>query len=441
MTRHIIIVGAVAGGATCASQIRRLDKDSDITIYEKDAHMSFANCGLPYYLGNVVEDRDDLLPETPESFKSQRNINVHLKHEVIEVNTDKQTVTVLDKTSNEQFEKHYDALILSPGARARQFDFDCPHLFSLRNMEDTDAIESYIQHNDVKRVLVVGAGYVSLEVLDNMYERGLHPTLIHRSESVNKLMDQDMNDVIFEALNARNIPYRLNEEIQSIDGHSVTFTSGKVESYDMVITGIGVLPNSDFLQSSGIELNDKGYISVNDYFQTSVSNVYAIGDIATHRYRHVNLEAHVPLAWGAHRAASIVAEHLTQDDVTPFKGFIGANIVRFFDYTLASTGVSPGELDAFNYQTIDVQNGTHAGYYPENTPVHLRVYFDQSTRQIIRACATGQQGVDKRIDVLTMAMMHQAKIDDLVEFEVAYAPPYSHPKDLINMIGYKAKNK
>ena len=437
--QKIIVVGAVAGGATSASQIRRLDPESDITVYEKDRHMSFANCGLPYYLGNVVSSRDQLLPMTPEKFKEKKNITVKLQHEVVRVDTERQIIEVKDHTTGNMIEDHYDILLLSPGARARRLDFDVPHLFTLRNMEDTDAIENYITSHNVQRVLLIGAGYVSLELLENMYERGLSPTLIHRSEAINKLMDQDMNAAILSELEARHIPYRLNEEVTAIDGHTVTFKSGAVEDYDMIIAGVGVQPNSEFLHSSGITIDDKGYIPVNDRFQTNIPNVYAVGDIATSHYRHVDLPAHVPLAWGAHRGASVVAEQIAGNQDITFQGFVGANIVKFFDYTLASTGVALADLEHFDYAMVEVENGTHAGYYPNNTPVHLRAYYDKQTRRLLRAAAVGKTGVDKRIDVLSMAMMHRATIDDLTEFEVAYAPPYSHPKDLINMLGYKAR--
>lgn len=437
--QKIIVVGAVAGGATSASQIRRLDSESDITVYEKDRHMSFANCGLPYYLGNVVSSRDQLLPMTPEKFKEKKNITVKLQHEVVRVDTKRQIIEVKDHETGNTTEDHYDILVLSPGARARRLDFDAPHLFTLRNMEDTDAIENYITSHNVQRVLLIGAGYVSLELLENMYERGLSPTLIHRSDAINKLMDQDMNAAILSELKARHIPYRLNEEVTAINGHTVTFKSGAVEDYDMIIAGVGVQPNSEFLQSSGITIDEKGYIPVNDRFQTNIPNVYAVGDIATNHYRHVDLPAHVPLAWGAHRGASVVAEQIAGNKDVTFQGFIGASIVKFFDYTLTSTGVALADLEHFDYAMVEVKNGTHAGYYPNNTPVHLRAYYDKQTRRLLRAAAVGKTGVDKRIDVLSMAMMHRATIDDLTEFEVAYAPPYSHPKDLINMLGYKAR--
>lgn len=440
MMYKIIVVGAVAGGATCASQIRRLDKDSEITIFEKDRDMSFANCGLPYYIGNVVNERKDVLPLTPSVFKEKKNITVKTYHEVIAINDQSQTVTVLNRENGEKFETHYDKLILSPGASANSLGFDSDFIFTLRNMEDTDAIDQFIDKHHVKKALVVGAGYISLEVLENLHARGLDVTLIHRSEKVNKLMDQDMNQAIFDELNRHNIPYRLNEEITDIRDHQVTFKSGVQEDFDLIIEGVGTYPNSKFIESSNINLDDKGFIVVNDKFETNIPNIYALGDVITSFYRHVNLSANVPLAWGAHRGASIIAEQLAGNPKITFKGYLGSNIVKFFDYTFASVGIKPEELVKFDYEMVEITGGTHAGYYPGNTDIHLRVYFDKHNRQLLRAAAVGKQGVDKRIDVLSMAMMTGLTVDALTEFEVAYAPPYSHPKDLINMIGYKSRD-
>ncbi|HCY7905204.1 TPA: CoA-disulfide reductase [Staphylococcus aureus] len=417
----IVVVGAVAGGATCASQIRRLDKESDIIIFEKDRDMSFANCALPYVIGEVVEDRKYALAYTPEKFYDRKQITVKTYHEVIAINDERQTVTVLNRKTNEQFEESYDKLILSPGASANSLGFESDITFTLRNLEDTDAIDQFIKANQVDKVLVVGAGYVSLEVLENLYERGLHPTLIHRSDKINKLMDADMNQPILDELDKREIPYRLNEEIDAINGNEITFKSGKVEHYDMIIEGVGTHPNSKFIESSNIKLDRKGFIPVNDKFETNVPNIYAIGDIATSHYRHVDLPASVPLAWGAHRAASIVAEQIAGNDTIEFKGFLGNNIVKFFDYTFASVGVKPNELKQFDYKMVEVTQGAHANYYPGNSPLHLRVYYDTSNRQILRAAAVGKEGADKRIDVLSMAMMNHLTVDELTEFEVAYA--------------------
>ncbi|OHO71584.1 CoA-disulfide reductase [Staphylococcus sp. HMSC036D05] len=435
----IVIVGAVAGGATCASQIRRLDKESEIVIFEKDRDMSFANCALPYYIGEIVNERDNVLACTPETFYQKKQIKVKTYHEVIEINDDKQTVTVCNRQSGETFEEAYDTLILSPGASANSLGFESDIAFTLRNFEDTEAIDQFISETDAKHALVVGAGYISLEVLENLHERGLNVTLIHRSNHINKLMDQDMNQPIIDELEKRNISYRFNEEISKIDQHQVTFTSGKVENYDLIIEGVGTHPNSKFIQSSNVQLDEHGFVPVNDKFQTNIPNIYALGDVITSFYRHVDLQAQVPLAWGAHRGASIIAEQLVGDTSISFKGYLGSNIVKFFDYTLASVGVKPNELDHFNYEMVEVKQGTHAGYYPGNTPLHLRVYFEKDSRKLLRAAAVGQEGVDKRIDIMSMAMMNQMTVDELTEFEVAYAPPYSHPKDLINMIGYKAR--
>lgn len=437
----IVVVGAVAGGATVASQIRRLDQESEIVVFEKDRDMSFANCALPYYLGNVVDSRDKVLEATPEAFYDSKNIIVKTYHEVTSINDDSQTITVYDHVHDTSFEEHYDTLILSPGCSANSLNLNSPIAFTLRNMEDTDAIEAFIEQQNVKKALVVGTGYIGLEILDNLYERGITPTLIHRSTHINKLMDQDMNQAIIDEMDKRQIAYRFNEEITKVDGKKVYFSSGKAETFDLIIEGVGVKPNSGFIQSSNITLDDKGYIPVNDQFQTNIPNIYALGDIITSHYRHVDLNAHVPLAWGAHRGASIIAEQLAGNPKVKFKGFLGSNIVKFFDFTFASVGLSPQELKHFDYSIVEVNQGEHAGYYPGNKNLHLRVYFDKANRRIIRAAAVGEKGVDKRIDVLSMAMMQKLTIDELTEFEVAYAPPYSRPKDIINMIGYKARNK
>jgi len=437
----IVVVGAVAGGATAASQIRRLDQESEITVFEKDRDMSFANCALPYYLGNIVESRDQVLEATPESFYDTKQIIVKPYHEVTSINDVAQTITVYDRTQDHTFDVNYDSLILSPGCSANTLNLNSDIAFTLRNMEDTDAIDNFIEDNKVKKALVIGAGYIGLEIIDNLYERNIEPTLIHRSTHINKLMDEDMNQPIIEEMKKRSIDYRLNEEVSKVNGNEVHFTSGKVEHYDLIIEGIGVKPNSSFIKASNVQLDDQGYVPVNDYFQTNIPNIYALGDIITSHYRHIDLSAHVPLAWGAHRGASVIAEQLAGDSSIHFKGYLGSNVVKFFDYTFASVGLSPQELSNFDYETVEANQGERAGYYPGNTKLHLRVHFDKSNRRILRAAAVGKHGADKRIDVLSMAMMHKLTIDELTEFEVAYAPPYSRPKDIINMIGYKARNK
>jgi CoA-disulfide reductase len=283
--------------------------------------MSFANCGLPYYLGNVVDSRDKLLATTPETFYEKKNITVKTHHEVTAIDDVNQTVTVYNHLTSESTTVPYDKLILSPGCSANKLPLDSEIVFTLRNMEDTDAIDDFIITNNVQSALVVGAGYISLEVLDNLHYRGIDTTLIHRSTQINKLMDQDMNQPIFDELNSKNITYHLNEEISNVEGNKVTFKSGKEASYDIIITGV----------------------------------------------RHVNLRAHVPLAWGAHRGAGIIAEQIAGNSDIRFKGYLGANIVKFFDYTLASSGINPQELSNFDYEMLEINAGKHANYYPGNS--------------------------------------------------------------------------
>lgn len=436
----IVIVGGVAGGATFASQLRRLDKESEIVIFEKDRDVTFANCGLPYAIGNVLDDNDALLAYTPQQFKDKKDVTVYTYHEVTAINDQTNTITVLNRKTDETFETSYDTLVLSPGASANSLGFNSELVFTLRNLEDTDAIDQFIKENNPRRALVIGAGYISLEVLENLYVRNIQPTLIHRSEHVNKLMDQDMNQAIFDELDKRDIPYRLNEEVKSIDGHQVTFISGKVEQYDLIIEGVGTHPNTAFIESSNVSLDKNGFIPINDTFQTNIPNIYALGDAITSHYRHVDLPVQVPLAWGAHRAASIISEQLAGDQSIQFKGFLNSSIVKFFDYTFTSVGVKESELKHFDYEKVDVEWGAHANYYPDNHTLKLRVYYERQSRKIIRAAAVGIKGADKRIDILSMAMMNNMTIDDLTDFEVAYAPPYSHPKDFINMAGYKAQS-
>lgn len=282
----IIVIGAVAGGATVASQIRRLDNESEIVVYEKDRDMSFANCGLPYYLGQVVEDRDYMLSATPEQFKEKKNITVKTFHEAIALNDKEKTITIKNHETGETFEDKYDQLILSPGCRANQLPVQSDRLFTLRNLVDTDKIEQFIEEKNVQSALIIGAGYVSLEILENLYYRGIDVTWIHRSDHINKSMDKDLNQSIFDEIEDRAINYRLNEEVTNVEDRTVSFKSGKVEEYDLIIAGVGIKPNSDWLQSSSVQLNDKGYIPVNEFFETNVQDVYALGDVIETFYRH-----------------------------------------------------------------------------------------------------------------------------------------------------------
>jgi len=435
----IIVVGAVAGGATSASQIRRMLTDAQINIYEKDRDMSFANCGLPYYLGEVFTERERLLQATPDSFNDQKNITVKTKHEVTAVNPQRRTVTVYNHDSEESFEDNYDALILSPGCRpiSMAATQGSSIVFPLRNLEDTDAIEQYIDSHHVQKALIIGAGYIGLEMVENFKHRGLDVTLTSRSEHIMKAMDQQFIPLLKNIIVEQQVHLILGDELAQLNGNEVTFKSGHKESFDIIIEAIGITPNTEFLTDSGIELNDRGYIKVNDYFETSIDGIYALGDAIETFYRHTKDKTTVALAWGAHRAANLIAGNLSGDK-QPFKGLLATNIVRFFDYTIASVGISESALQSYDYEHINYQQKNHANYLPDARVTSVSVYYRKDNRQLLRACVFGQEGVDKRIDIIATAMGLGATVDDFKDIEIAYAPPYSSPKDIVNMIGYRA---
>ncbi|ULG72632.1 CoA-disulfide reductase [Macrococcus brunensis] len=436
----IIVVGAVAGGATVASQIRRELPDAEIVVYEKGRDMSFANCGLPYYLGNEIEDRSKLVQASADSFKERKEIAVHLYHEVTAVDTANKSVIVHNHLTNDTTEENYDKLILSPGCKAVRL----PQLkgsditFPVRTLEDTDIIEQHIEQYDVRKALVIGAGYISLEMIENLKNRGLDVTLLHRSERLLKTMDAQFLPHLMNCLKEESIKTQLNDEVATIEGRTVTFKSGFSEDYDLVIEAVGITPNTDFLENSHLVLNDKGYIVTDEYFQTSSQDVYALGDAIETFYMHTGAKTTVALAWGAHRAANLIAGNLA-GKIKAFNGLLGTNIIRFFDHAIASVGISEAEAKEYGAAHVSFDQYPQARYMPRSHPMHISVYYDKETRQILRACFFGKQGVDKRVDVIATAIIAKMTIDDLKDIEIAYAPPFSAPKDIVNMIGYRAK--
>lgn len=439
----VIIVGAVAGGATVASQLRRINPNIEITIYEKDRDMSFANCGLPYYLGNVIEDRYSLVQSNPQQFLENKNITVHTYHEVINIDTIKQTVTIHDNKNKQDIIDSYDYLILSPGAKVVTLpQLNASHVFSLRNLEDTDKIEAYIKNEKVQSVLVVGAGYISLEMVENLKLRGLDVTLVHRNQDLFKNADKAIRKNIAPLLKENGVQVLLDDEVKQLDGKKVIFKSGKTASYDMIISAIGIQPNTAFLPKQ-IALTDSKHIKVNPFFQTNVQNIYALGDAVELSYAHVDLKTPLALAWPAHRAASLIAKNIDRDtknqQPVPFVGIVGASILKLFDQTFASVGIQEKDLNQFDVVTIEQTQKSNAGYMPNAQPMTLIVHFEKSSRKLLRASACGAHGVDKRIDILSTLMKKSATVDDLMDVEIAYSPPYASPKDIINMIGYKAQ--
>lgn len=436
----VIVVGGVAGGATAASQLRRLNKDVDITIYEKDRDISFANCGLPYHIGGDVDDRKKLIAATPESFQ-EKAVAVNTYHEVLSVDTSRQHVTVRDIETGRVFDDDYDHLILSPGGRARELDAlkGADNAFVLHNLEDMDRIIQYIETNEAQSAAVVGAGYISMEVVENLKMKNMDVTLVHRNENLYGHVEQDIAVLFHEEINANNIDLRMNSEVASADGRTVHLTSNESLDADIIIQGIGLNPNTEFLKDSNIGLTDEGLIPVDQFGATNVDNVYALGDSIETFYLHMpKMPVNVPLAWGAHRLAYVIGNQIGGDPDVKFEGLLSTSIMRFFDHTVGSLGLSPDEVRDIPHICIDHSQKFKAGYMEGSGPITVKMYIAKDTGKILRAVVAGTTGVDKRLDTLAAHMRLGGTAPDLVNIEVAYSPPYSSPKSVLNMVGYKS---
>lgn len=438
----VIVIGGVAGGATAASQLRRLNADLEITIYERYPDVSYGACGMPYHISGEVAERDSLVNMTPEKFK-HKNIDVLTNHEVIAVNSGDNTVTVHDKKQNRKFEDSYDYLILSPGGSPKKLPAleDAEHSFSLHKLEDLDYIMSYTEENKIKEAVIVGSGYIGLEVTENLTERGIHVTMLQHDERIYKNIEADMNGVLYEAMTEHGVTLKLNTEIESIDGNAATLSNGETIDAPLIITGVGIKPNTVFLDRSGITLSD-GLIPINKNGQTNIDNIYALGDATITHYQHVpELTLQSALAWPAHRLAHIIANQIAGDSSITHEGFLGTNIVKFFDYHVATFGLSEKEVADVPHFVVDQKQKNKSGYMSDAVPIHARVYVSKESGIILRAAVVGTSGVDKRIDVLSAHTRLGGTAYDLINIEIGYSPPFSSPKDIINMVGYKAIEK
>lgn len=438
----VIVVGGVAGGATAASQLRRLNPEIEIVIYERYRDVSYGSCGMPYYIGGDVEKWDSLVNMTPEKFKD-KDIFVKTEHEVIAVNSADNTVTVLDKINKQEFTDSYDYLILSPGGSPKKLSSvkGSEQVFSLHKLEDLDYIMSYIEDNKIKEAVLVGSGYIGLEVTENLTDKGIHVTILQHDEQIYKNIEADMNGVLYEAMTEHGVTLKLNTEIDSIEGKKAVLTNGETIDAPLIITGVGITPNTVFLESSNVILND-GLIPINKNGQTNIDNIYALGDATVTHYQHVpELTMQAALAWPAHRLAHIIANQIAGDKSITHEGFLGTNIVKFFDYHIAIFGLSEKEVADIPHFVVDQKQKNKSGYMNSAAPIHVRVYVSKESGIILKAAVVGTGGVDKRIDVLSAHTRLGGTAYDLINIEVGYSPPFSSPKDVINMVGYKAIEK
>lgn len=444
--KKVVIVGGVAGGASAAARLRRLDEHAEIILLERDEHISFANCGLPYYIGETIQERDKLLVQTPAAMHARFALDVRVHSEVTAVHPDKQTITINSKDRG-VYEESYDYLILSPGAkpiRPNLSGIDSSRIFTLRNIPDTDRIKAVVDQKNSHRAIVIGGGFIGVEMAENLKERGLDVTLVEAAPHILPPFDADMAVLAERELQENGVQLFLGDGVAGFQdqasGIDVTLQSGATLSADLVILAIGVVPETGFLSASGIALGPKGHILVNERLETSAPSIYAVGDAIEVIDFVSGQPAAIPLAGPANKQGRIVADNIA-GLASRFNGSQGTSILKVFSLTAAATGNSERTLQRLGtpYRVAIVHPNSHASYYPGALPMTLKLLFDDTGR-ILGAQAIGLDGVDKRLDVIATVMRLKGTVADLTELELAYAPPFSSAKDPVNMAGFVAEN-
>ncbi len=444
-----VIVGGVAGGAGTAAKLRRLDEEANIIMFERGEHISYANCGLPYYAGGVITERSRLFVVTAEKFKEVFNVDVKTRHEVVSINREEKFVTVRNLTSGEEFSEYYDTLVLSPGAapiRPRIPGIEDPSIFSLRSVSDIDAIVSKLESVKTQRAVVVGGGFIGLEMAENMKERGLQVTLVEALEQVMNVIDYDMASLVQQHMRDMGIHLFLKDGVKSFEREKgelkVTLSSGTVITTDIVILSIGVRPDTKIAHDAGLTLGKNGAIVVDEQFNTSDPSIKAVGDAIEYPSPFTRTAVTIPLAGPANKQARLCAQSIVTGSCRPYRGTIATSIAKIFQLTAGSTGMTGKQLAMAEipYKEIVTHAGSHAGYYPGALQLAVKVLYDETSGRILGGQAVGYDGVDKRIDVLAAYIMKEGTVHDLAEFEQAYAPPFSSAKDPLNMIGFIAQN-
>lgn len=447
MSKKIVIVGGVAGGASTAARLRRLDENAEIIMFEKGEYISFANCGLPYYIGGTINEREKLIVQTVEAMSSKFNLDIRNLSEVVKINKEEKKVVVKNHKSGETYEEIYDTLVLSPGANPIKPSIPgidkCDNLFTLRNIPDTDKVKAYVDNKKPKHAVVIGGGFIGLEMAENLHELGMKVTLVEASEQVMAPLDIEMVSIVHDHLIDKDVELILKDGVNSFadNGKKVILSSGKEIVTDMIILSIGVKPETTIAKDANIKLNGRGAIVVDEYMKTSDENIYALGD-AVEIMDFVNKKpTMIPLAWPANRQGRIVANNICGKN-EKYKGTLGSSVAKVFDYTVATTGNNEKTLKrlGIDYKVVHIHPGSHAGYYPGSFPIAMKMTFDPKTGKIFGAQGVGMDGVEKRIDVMATAIKGGLTVFDLQDIEPCYAPPYNSAKDPVNMLGYYAEN-
>lgn len=445
----ILIIGGVAGGATTAARLRRLNENIEIVVIERGEYISYANCGLPYYIGGTISERDKLFVTSPEHFKSRYNIDVRVKNEALSIDKEKKNVTIKDLISGKEYQENYDYLVLSPGAdpvRPPIEGIDSEGIFTLRNVPDTDKIKEFIDNHKPKRAIVIGAGFIGLEMAENLYDKGIFVTIVEMADQVMTVLDYEMAATVHQHLKTKNVEFYLKDGVSSFtkkqDSIQVTLNSGRKLDADLIILSIGVSPENKLAKQAGLDLTERGGIIVDEYLRTSDKSIYALGDAIAFKNPIINKTLNTYLAGPANKQGRIVADNIIEGNVKKYKGAIATAIAKVFDVTVASTGLSEKILknEGISYVSSITHSSSHAGYYPGATAMSIKIVFSKEDGKLYGAQIVGYNGVDKRIDSIAAILGSGGTIYDLQEFEHAYAPPYSSAKDPVNMAGFVAEN-
>lgn len=438
-----IIIGGVAGGASAAARLRRLDENAEIILLERGGYISFANCGLPYYIGGVIRNRELLTLQTPESFRARFNIDVRINSEAVKINASAQKITVKNHKTGETYEETYDNLILSPGAepvRPAIDGIDSPSVFTLRNIPDMVRIKEYIEAEKPESAVIVGGGYIGVEMAENLSEAGLKVSIVELAEHLIAPLDFDMAADVHRYIKEKGIQIFLNNGVKAIGKSKVIMQNGEINA-DLIIMSVGVRPETALAKDCGIELNRRGSIIVNRQMRTNIPGIYAVGDAAEVQDFVTKAPAFIPLAGPANKQGRVAADNIAGIP-SEYTGTQGSAILKLFDMTIGATGVNEKTAAAagIDYDKTYIYPASHAGYYPGAENMSIKAIWDKKTLKLIGAQLVGFDGVDKRTDILASAIRFGAKITDLAELELCYAPPFGSAKDPVNMLGFTAEN-
>lgn len=445
---RVLIVGGVAGGATAAARIRRLDENAEITVFERSGYISYANCGLPYYIGDVITDPEELTLQTPESFFSRFRINMKVHHEVTKIHPDQKTISVKNLETGEEFEESYDKLILSPGAKPTQPRIPgvgMEKVFTLRTVEDTFRIKEYISKHQPKSAVLAGGGFIGLELAENLKKLGMDVTIVQRPKQLMNPFDADMASFIHSEIRKHGVKLALGYTVEGFEekdgGIDILLKDEMPLHADMVVLAIGVTPDTYLAKEAGLKLGIKGSIVVNDRMETSIPDIYAAGDAVQVKQYVTGQDALISLAGPANKQGRIIADNICGGD-SRYPGSQGSSVIKVFDMTAATTGINEtnARKAGLDVDTVILSPMSHAGYYPGGKVMTMKVVFEKETYHLLGAQIVGYEGVDKRIDVLAAAIHGKMKATELKDLDLAYAPPYSSAKDPVNMAGFMIDN-